>query len=149
MAGFSFRLQPVLDYRKREEEVLKRDLARAKQEEKEAEAALADLSKLLKDAQVHTAMAQRSELDISELTTLRDYMGKVKRDVMTQSDFVNELTSIVDRKTALAAEGMKARKIVERLRDKWEESYTAEAKRADQRLMDEMAANLIRKAVTT
>jgi flagellar FliJ protein len=138
MRPFQFRLETLLKFRHMQEEQAQIRLAEATAKyvaERERLSALQDsLAGHLADFR-----SQLSEtVTVETLKVLHIYADKLKRDVSAQAIRVE--TAAQSRQECIAAleEAAKARKLVEKLREKKLAQYQAEALMEEQKMLDEL-----------
>lgn len=139
MEGFSFTLQPVLDHRRRLEDQAKQSYAQARTEEARARDELADMEDAFGDGQGEIAKARVAAIDPAEVSAYQRYLDRLKQQIYTQSDLVDQLNIASEEKREGVVEGMKARKVVEKLREKQHDQYKIEFARYEQKQTDEFA----------
>ena len=116
MDSFNFRLQPVLEHRRRLENRAKQELARAKTAERQAREVLTSMETAFGDGQSDMADARRAEIDASEVAVYQRYLNRLKQDIAEQDGIVSTLHVHSEQRRSEVIDGMKARKVVEKLR---------------------------------
>src|SRR4051812_13737660 len=140
MARFVFQLQGVLRQRKLVEQDRQRDLAAVLGE-------LAALQNQLKalDQSVQTTNADvrqnhlTGQLDMSFLSAHRRYLNATQRRAMTLVQQMAEVQKRVDETRARLADAAKQRKIIEKLRERQHQRWSAEQSRRESLAADELA----------
>ncbi|HWQ61249.1 MAG TPA: flagellar export protein FliJ [Negativicutes bacterium] len=138
MRPFQFRLETLLKFRRLQEEQAQIRLAEATAAfvaEQELLAALED------DLSGHVAdyrRRMREPVTVSTLKMLRDYYDKLKGDIACQQERVDAAAQKRRECLAVLEEAAKARKLVEKLKEKRLAQYQAEALLEEQKLLDEL-----------
>lgn len=138
MRPFEFRLETLLKFRHMQEEQAQIRLAEATAKF----VAESDRLSALKSSLSGHLSAFREHLSepvtVATLKVLRDYADKLNEDVSAQA--IRVQTADHSRREAIAAleEAAKARKLVEKLREKRLAQYQAEALLEEQKLLDEL-----------
>jgi flagellar protein FliJ len=134
---FRFRLQQVLDLREKQERHLATQLVAAVSAEQEARKALDGLqaernagAEGVLDGQPHS---------VGELANLAFIMRQLDDRISGANDVVSAANdSVSEVKEALTA-AFKDRRVLDRLRERHEETYRATAEQTDRRAMDDIA----------
>ncbi|MEA4883648.1 MAG: flagellar export protein FliJ [Clostridia bacterium] len=144
MGGFSFRLEPVLEHKRRLEDQAKQEFARAKDVERRATEELDGLENAYGDGQGDMVSVMRDVMDLDEVTSYQRYLTKLRSDIVNQTDLVTQLHTTSEEKRSDAVDGMRARKVVEKLKDRQYAQYVVEEKRVEQKQTDEFATTRYR-----
>ncbi len=139
MDSFNFRLQPVLEHRRRLENRAKQELARAKTAERQAREVLTSMETAFGNGQSDMADARRAEIDASEVAVYQRYLNRLKQDIAEQGDIVTTLHVHSEQRRSEVIDGMKARKVVEKLKERQCREHQIEVNRNDQKQVDEFA----------
>lgn len=153
MRKFRFKLQTVLDQRKSREDLLQVELGEVRREETMELARLADLHVRLTGAMSQLEGLKVGRLkgwegepatfktsNISTLQRLDEYAEALRDDIKVQNLTIEAVRERLEAKRVEVIEAMKARKVIEALRDKQEHDYTSALARAEQGALDEMAS---------
>jgi flagellar protein FliJ len=134
---FRFRLQQVLDLREKQERHLATQLAAAMGAEREAKNALNGLraereagSEAIKDGQSHS---------VGELANLAFMMQQLDDRIAGANDTVSAANNSVSQVQEALTAAFKDRRVLDRLRERHEETYRATAEQTDRRTMDDIA----------
>lgn len=134
---FRFRLQQVLDLREQQERHLATQLATALGAEQAAKDALDGLQ-AERDAGAN-GMQDGVPRSIGELTTLAFILQHMDGQITNAHETVSAANDSVGQvKEALTA-AFKDRRVLDRLRERHEETYRATAEQTDRRAMDDIA----------
>lgn len=139
MQTFHFRLEAVLEVRRRQEDMQKQVLS---QRLNQLELSQSRLQELFRQQQQHFSRIrelQHGQLQLRELEASGDYALVLKEEIANQQMKVEMCKEQVEQARAELLEIVKARKILEKLKEKHFEQYNLEALREDQKLIDEMA----------
>jgi flagellar FliJ protein len=129
----------VLEYRRRREDHLRQELASARATEQRARERLSNLNCAFYESTRDMAGVQRSQIDVAEVNACHNYLARLKEAIAHQADLVTRLHSRSEEKRSEAVDGMKARKVVEKLKERSLEQYMTECKHTEQRNNDELA----------
>jgi len=134
---FRFRLQQVLDLREKQERHLATQLAAALGAEREAKDALNGLraereagSDAVKEGQSHS---------VGELANLAFMMQQLDDRIAGANDTVSAANNSVSQVQEALTAAFKDRRVLDRLRERHEETYRATAEQTDRRAMDDIA----------
>lgn len=136
MKKFVFRLQPVLEHRKRIENEKQLVLAQRKRALDEAEAELARL----KDEFASLAQRLRSQhaaLTAGELQSIYAHLQFVDRCSVSQTKIVAERKGAFERARAELLAASKEKKVVEKLKERRKVSHEVEEQRIEQNELDD------------
>lgn len=140
MAKFVFKLQPVLDHRKRLEDQRRQELGKRLQEQALMENKLREVQQAISMGKSNLAGGMVGRVDVSQIRRLAAYGGQLS---MRAQELMMRLYGIhrqVNQARELLIEATQARQAVELLRDKQYKQWQREQDRIEQRAMDEMAA---------
>ena len=140
MKRFRFKLQVLLDQRKAREEQLQIELARVMRDEAREAALLHKLRRDLESACDGIAAALGRSASPVELARRDEHAKALRDDVKVQGLTLQAVRERVAAKRLEVTEAMKERKVLETLRENQERTYVAEAQRAEQNALDEMAS---------
>lgn len=138
MRPFQFRLETLLKFRRLREEQAQLRLAEATaalEAEKERLAALQEEATALVADYRRT---QAEPVTVATLKVFRDYNDKLKGDISHQHIRVDAAAQKRQECLTTLEEAAKARKLVEKLREKRLAQYQAEALLEEQKLLDEL-----------
>ncbi|HEY8312127.1 MAG TPA: flagellar export protein FliJ [Gemmatimonadaceae bacterium] len=134
---FRFRLQQVLDLREKQERHLATQLAAALGAEREAKDALNGLraereagSEAVKEGERHS---------VGELANLAFMMQQLDDRIAGANDTVSAANNSVSQVQEALTAAFKDRRVLDRLRERHEETYRATAEQTDRRAMDDIA----------
>ena len=134
---FRFRLQQVLDLREKQERHLATQLAAAMGAEREAKDALNGLraereagSEVVNNGQSHS---------VGELANLAFMMQQLDDRIAGANDVVSAANDSVSQVQEALTAAFKDRRVLDRLRERHEETYRATAEQTDRRAMDDIA----------
>ncbi len=139
---FKFKLQSVLEHRKRQEEEKQRELALVNQDLMVVRESLAALiAGREENAQALTEVA-RTTNDVKLLKLYEDFLSGRDLDIEWKN---KELANVMDRlraKQLELQEYLKRRKVLEVYRDRLQENYTKEEQRRERIFLDETATQM-------
>jgi len=138
MKTFRFKLQTLLDQRRRREDVLQVELAEIIREEAKELNRLAELESRRAELQARRAKLERRNAAVE--LQMDEYAQALRDDIKVQHLTVDAVRERLEAKRAEVLEAMKARKVIEALRDKQQRDYILAIARAEQSMLDEMAS---------
>ncbi|MBN1521843.1 MAG: flagellar export protein FliJ [Candidatus Aureabacteria bacterium] len=139
MKRFKFKLEPVLWHRKHMEDIKKKELAEVFRELKDAQDFLSSLDRDFKKTQISI---QREEsikiIDIEKVLLFEAYMIYLKR-LMEQTQIrIGEIEKKLDKKRKEYIKATKAKRVIERLKEKQYFVYMKDMEIKEQKFIDEM-----------
>ncbi len=137
---FVFKLEPLLEYRKRMEELFRRDFLEAGRMLEEEEGKLETLRDAYQKSVYELDRLKEEGGGTTELNLHYNYINSLKHYIEEQKKIVNELRAAYELKRKELVESSKAKKTVELVKERSLESYRVEANRAEQKDTDEIAA---------
>ncbi len=139
MARFRFRLQPVLEHKRRLEELAQTELAQAQAVQQREEAALEHLHERTRRA-IDDLERQRftGPLDIAALQLGMRYLDVLKGQIDRQRQVVERVREQAEAKRQLLIGYMQQRKVLERVRERQREAFLLEQQRSEARQIDEL-----------
>jgi flagellar export protein FliJ len=139
MAGFAFRLQAVLDWRREQDEAAQRALGVARQALHDAEVLLASAQARLEDARTTTGAAEAAGCDGVVRAWHWNWIVGREDDVRTAERGVHEHRTAVTKASSAAQDARRGLRTLERLRDRALETHTYQQKRLEQQALDALA----------
>lgn len=140
MKVFRFRLQTSLNVRYRQEDQQKMVLQEKIRHHEEGILELNRLMNRLEISYNRIRQLQTGNLDIRELEACNKFVLVVTTQVEEQKIVVEQRSKAVEEAREKLLEIVKARKILEKLKERHFEEYRQEALREEQKIIDEMAA---------
>ncbi|MDR7865456.1 MAG: flagellar export protein FliJ [Sporomusaceae bacterium] len=138
MRPFQFRLETLLKLRRMQEEQAQIKLAEATAQYVAEREALAALEAELADHVAEYRRTLSEPVTVAVLKMFRDYNDKLKGDISLQHIRVESAAHRRQECLAALEEAARARKLVEKLREKRLAQYQAEALLEEQKLLDEL-----------
>jgi flagellar FliJ protein len=141
MCAFKFRLEPVVGLKKRKEDERKIALACAKNDLREKEERLVNLTRK-KDDCVRAVgnLVGSGGVDIPEMLVYYAYLEKLVDEIAESAGQVERSREDVEIKRELLLESSKEKKALENLREKMRVRYLLQVRKAEQANMDETAS---------
>ena len=134
-----FRLQPVLNYRQDIEDALQLELGRLLQEEQEARARLEELRAESERSMVELSAIQSApRIDVPAIQQGYYYLEALQGVIEHQVVVVNEATERVEAKRRELVKAMQDRKVLEKLKEKYQREYADWVRRVEQTLADDV-----------
>jgi len=140
MKKFTFSLQPLLDYRKRYEDRLKKELAEIKKEEKRQKKIIEQLHK--KRIKCEEELRKRrisGEIEIASLLIYQFYLDKLSLQIEEETKKMEEIFLKIKNKQTQIIEASKNKKVLEKLKEKRWLKFIDDVEKDEQRFIDEIA----------
>lgn len=138
MRPFQFRLETLLKFRRMQEEQAQIKLAEATAQYVAERERLAALEGVLADHVADYRRTLAEPVTVAVLKMFRDYTDKLKGDISLQHVRVESAAQRRQECLTALEEAARARKLVEKLREKRLAQYQAEALLEEQKLLDEL-----------
>jgi flagellar FliJ protein len=146
MGAFKFRLEPVVSLKKKVEDERKMALAVAKKDLRQRETRLINLCERKQECQnMMGAAMDRGNLDISQKLIYYAYIERLADEIASHTTAVERSKEDVETKRDLLLESSREKKALEKLRERLRERHLAEARKCEQKSLDETAAKLHRR----
>jgi len=139
MKKFQFKLQAVLHFRQRKEDILKKELAEIKKAFDFEKHKLDKLKSKLSKLQIELREKQLSSFDVSVAKAYSSYIDKIEADIELQSIKLADIAKEVKKAQERLLKASRDKKVLEKLHDKKYEEYRQEFERVEQGLIDEIA----------
>jgi len=138
MKRFKFRLQKLLEVRRLKEDALRQELARAQEAVRREKAVLERLT-AARGATIDALRANvGGALDVQWIAAYHGYLGFLARRIEEQRAVVDRAAREEVRKREALIAARRARKVVEKLRERAYARYREEVSRAEQAFLDEV-----------
>ena len=143
MAAFKFRLESVVNLKRRAEDIRKAELAEARETLGKKESHLVNLFEHRAECQdrVTTGLAS-SNLDVPGKLVYYAYMERLADEIANQTCDVEKSREDMETKRELLLESSREKKALEKLRPRMKERFTESEKRNEQACLDDTAGNL-------
>jgi flagellar FliJ protein len=135
---FRFRLQQVLNLREQRETEIATQLARALNAEQDAKEQLDDLQ-TTRFASAALAADNSQGRSIGELTNLAFIMEQLDEQIATATEAVHVASEAVNNVKDALTVAFQDRRVLDRLRERHEESYRVSEEQQNRRTMDDIA----------
>jgi flagellar export protein FliJ len=136
---YEFKFKTILKYKKQIEESLQQDFAASKKrwtiERDKLETCYERWQKYIHDWRE----AQKGSLSIIEVDLYQDYMVALKQQMTAQSEVVKSCLEDMDKKRMLLLEGVKERKTLEQLDEKYLSEYLDHHKKLESEFLNDIA----------
>lgn len=148
MSGFDFRLQPLLDHKRQQEEQKTLELARLADEERRAREAL---DAMRREEQAHLraleSLARQGAIDPGRYQATTMYLEYLHRAIDRQTGLLDGVMADVDGRRLELQHLLKEKRSLERLRERRaEEAALDEARREARRVDEQTTARHVRRA---
>ena len=139
MKRFKFKLEPVLKHRMHLEEIKKKEMAVIARELHEAKNLLVSQLDEFGETQVSLAREESiKKLDIEKIMLFESYLIFLKRLMEQQKIKISMIAEKLDKKRQEYIKALKAKKVIERLKEKQYFAYMKEMDDIEQKLINEM-----------
>lgn len=141
--AFSFRLDPVLRYRKHLEEQKKRELAESRRAVRDQNRALLGL--LRDEAGAKEGMKEikgRGTIDVSRLRLQEQYLNSVARRIRSEYETLQRKLGAEEGVRRELTEARKKVRVLERLKERRLDAHRRDEGRAEQKEQDEIGMNI-------
>ena len=140
MPAFKFRLQTVLDMRKREEEARGRELAEAIAVLEAANARLTELRIMEADALAEYHQLQKEgRLDVQAIQWFQTYSMGLGASIKEQQQRIVRAESHVDQRRAVLIEAARAKQVLDQLKDQAKRDHQLAEDMEEAKQLDEIA----------
>ncbi|MCC6484523.1 MAG: flagellar export protein FliJ [Armatimonadetes bacterium] len=140
MKRFAFRLQPLLNLRQSQEQILLSALAELQRERDSAEARLRLLKSRASELTQRAALRRLSEKNPASEYASYPFLCALDDEIADQAHAVHIAQQAVDAKMREAMEAMRARKALEKYRDKQREEHLRKEASEEMKSLDEGAS---------
>ena len=144
MSQFRFRLEPVLDVRRRREELLQGEMAQSLRAFAAQQERVVMAETVLEEAVAAMRRLAAGSTNLRELRAAHEDLGRLRRELDHEREMAGQLEAVaLDRREALIAASQERESLVS-LRKRAESAHQAEVQRVEQREMDELASRRAR-----
>lgn len=144
MKAFRFRLDRLLDLRRRREEAAQRDLAEAMRAVRDQNGKLLGMMAARDEGKAALRAMRMKELDLGRLRLQEDYLESLERKIRVEFDRLQELVRSEIGKRHALTEAVRGVKVLERLRERRLQEWTRGADREERKTLDEVARGMER-----
>lgn len=138
MPKFTFKLEPLFEYRQRLEELSQKEfgeaLARLKSEEEKIER----LKELYKKSSSEIDGLKESGARADEMDLYHSYVAGLKRHIAEQERILSQVSAAVERKRGELIEASRNRKVMELMKEKSLHTHNQKVNRQEQKESDEL-----------
>ncbi|MCM8773675.1 MAG: flagellar export protein FliJ [Candidatus Omnitrophica bacterium] len=141
MPEFKFRLEKVLELRKKKEEERQRELAMLKELLLREEQFLKELKE--KDCKMREEISvlqahNHKPIDIEELIRYTDYLEKLREKIISQIENIKKLIEDTEKKRGELIDASKEKKIMEKLKDNQFKKFKETVDSWERKILDEI-----------
>ena len=140
---YRFNLQPLLNHRLYQEEILQKELAEFKKYLAEEQKKLRIIKQKKQDCSQQLQQRQRNDGTVSELILYFRYLNRLSKDLDNQRQQVANAEKKFNQKRKELIEIMKKRKMLEKLKDKGWKGFQHRMLKNERDFMDEIAAKQV------
>jgi len=144
--AFDFRLEKLLDLRRRKEEAARREVAAANQAVAGKNQAILELMSEEDAAKDQMREAQQGTIDVDHLRRTGEYAATLERHLQREYLALQDLVKVEMEKRTLLAEAHKGVRVLERFRDRKVQLHQLDLDREERRFLDEIGRNLAKGA---
>ena len=138
---YQFKLEPLLNHRRYQEEILQKELADLNTRLQAGQHQLRNLrTKKRRNVQL-LAARQRKSRPASELKLYVDYIDHLTAELTVQAERVMEAQRRFDAKRRELMTAMKKRKVLEKLKEKGQRAYEQTQLKKERALLDDVAGH--------
>ncbi|MBD3265004.1 MAG: flagellar export protein FliJ [Candidatus Omnitrophica bacterium] len=140
MARFKFRLQKILELRKRKQEDRQKELAGLKKLLKEEEKLLEKLKKQGYEVRKKIDLIQskkENSLDMEELTRHSDYLDSLRNRILSQIRTIRKVIEDIENKRGELIDASKEKKIIETLKEQQYKKFRESLENWEKKRLDE------------
>ena len=137
---FKFRFETLLVTRRHAEETLQKELSEARRALTDEQAALRDKKSTLRECLQDLRQKQRQSFRTADIQLYRPYLERLERDIDLQQKRVAGAERKVNQKRLALMEAVKRRRILEKLKEKDQQSYLKSMAVRERKFMDEVAS---------
>ena len=137
---YRFNLEPLLNHRLYQEEVLQRELADLKKRLAADKAELRALKKKMREYLAGLQQKQKEGSCASDIKLFFDFVDHISKEVRTQLQKVARAEQNFHRKREELIAVMKKRKVLDRLKEKGRQAYQQKQLKKERDFMDEVAS---------
>ncbi len=146
MGAFKFRLEPVVNLKKRAEDLRKTELADAREGLGKQETHLVNLFGHRKACQERAISdLECRSLDVPGKLVYYAYIERLTDEIANQAGAVEQSREDVESKRELLLESSREKRTLEKLKDRMRTRFTESAKKAEQASLDDTAGKLHRR----
>ena len=144
---FRFRLDRVLEIRKLHEEMKKKELAQARMAVTQQQNDILQLLIKLDQGKGVSRDLRKQAIDMTSLRLQEQYLNGLMRGIQSSHQTLQGFVVDEKKKQLELAEASKKVRVLERLKEKKKAEYMLDVSREEQKFLDEVAQNMMRRAV--
>jgi len=141
MKKFKFKLQVVLDHRKRIENEKKKELGKVNAVLNSEKDKFYAFENVYLATQLELKKKETGILDIAQMLFYQSYLIQLRQIMQHQKKVINEVLKEVEKKRLELVEVSKKRKVLDKLKEKEYSQYTKEMALVEQKFIDEISIN--------
>lgn len=142
MKQFHFHLHPLLDHRKRKEQIIQKELAMCEKKLIDERSVLLGIENNLTEIYERVYTEQDEFSMISSHVIRNNFIDKLKNDILICAGKISEIEKEITLKRSELMEAVKDRKVVDNLKSKKLSEYEEEQKREEQKITDEAGIHM-------
>jgi flagellar export protein FliJ len=139
--GFHFKFQKLLEIEKCREEDIVKELKKLQRILHDEEKLLVFLQSVLSLQQSEMEKELHMQSEVNVFVLFESYFSKLNRDITTQASKVKDVYKKVDHVRETLLRVFKKRKVLEKLRERYEKEYKEQALRMENKTFDEIATS--------
>ncbi len=137
--AYRFKLQVLLEYRRRVEEGLQIELSRILANLENAKQVLFSCQREKAYYEEELARKESKEITLHESIMYRDYLRGIRNKIKLQRERITAIRGELDKKQAELLTATKQRKVMEKLKEKQGKKFLEEVQRKEGMFIDEVA----------
>lgn len=144
MKKFVFNLEPLYDYRKRLEEISKKELGEALKRLEDEETKLELINEMNSKTSAELDRMKEEGAPMEEFNLYYAYVTRLKKHIAEQERIITEVRANFEAKRDELAEAAKRKKVVQLLKEKTFELHRERENKAEQKISDDLNSSRFR-----
>jgi flagellar protein FliJ len=141
MPDFKFKLNAVLEYRKKIEDIKKKELAELKELLRREEVLLRELDKKRNDILEQLKTRQKGVINLEDIINYSNYLNDCREKILQQIVLIKQLIDNVEAKREDLVSASKDKKIIEKLKENQYKEFKETMDKIETKLLDELGTN--------
>ena len=146
---FSFRLEPVLNYRRVVEDTKKKEFALVKKDIVEQNKKITFLLREEDKVKMEIKEMEKGEIDVVKVRHYISYLNTLNNNIMREIGVLTKLNEKEVAKRRELSEATKGVKVIERIKERRYSEYMYEVGREERKVLDEVGQNMFTQPSST
>lgn len=146
MKRFAFKLEPLFDYRKRLEEISRKEFSEALKKLDEEEARLSLLRDVYKKTSAEIDGLKERGAPFGEIDLYYSYAAGLKKHIADQERIIREVRKALERKRAELHQASKNKKVIETIKEKSYNSHMEMMNKLEQKASDDLVTSRFKRS---